>query len=319
MAASAGLRTLSALKYLGTFGSSVALYQTIGNPPVENAIRQSTNSSGGLQQIFQPSAIDMDLQDLKSPLVSENISHSQVIEINPQPADKIRETVEFVTSNPEMLSSLLQRDIPHLSREKVGLICDTVVKCFQDDDIMGAIRTKIRTLPPPPAPAAAPPPLVNNLSDEWAELIGSHKCCMCIDLLAAPCILSCGHSFCGECITNHLNRCVSIENDDGIEISLTCPMCRHEITGRPTFERVLDEDIGNKVQSFPDCPEKRDWSYRRETFKTKLMLTDNQKKGKKYQASEIDFDEATNEAVVAVALAVVIFLVFYKCIIPLAK
>jgi hypothetical protein len=312
MAASAGVRTLSALKFLGTFGSSLALYQTVLSPPVENAIRQS-NSSGGLQQqIFQPSALDMDLQELKSPLSSENNSNSQLIEIHPQ-TDKIRETVEFVTSNPEILSSLLRKDIPHLSPERVGLICDTVVKCFQDDDIMGAIRTKIRTLPaPPPSTTAAPAPIMNNLSDDWADLIGSHKCCMCIDLLAAPCILSCGHSFCGECITNHLNRCVAIENEDGLEISLTCPMCRHEITGRPTFERVLDEDIGNKVQSFPDCPEKRDWSYRRETFKTKLMLNENHKKGKKYQTSEIDMDEATNEAVIAVALAVVIVLVFYN-------
>lgn len=52
------------------------------------------------------------------------------------------------------------------------------------------------------------------------------QCAICQGLVVAPHVLSCSHRFCGCCILEWTGR----END-------TCPTCRAEISGAPTFER----------------------------------------------------------------------------------
>jgi hypothetical protein len=304
MAAMLGIRTL---KYIGALGGGYAL--TIVRPNVENAIRVDTPQEVVL---FQPQS-DHQLSQTKDSGDEQTKDDNQPIANDLILIDPIRNAVDLIVSNPEILSSFAAVSLsqPQIPIEKVDAICETVAQCLQDDAIMSAIRNKIRSSPAQATRAPAPStPLLCTLNDQWAQLIGSHKCCLCLDLLAAPCILNCGHSFCGECITSHSSR-VSVEDHDGLVVSPTCPMCRTVITTQPTFERVLDEDIEQKVKAFPDCSEKRDWCFRRETFKLKLMLEEKQKKSKKSQAA-LDLDIDTETWAMTIAVVVIIVLVGLK-------
>ena len=96
-----------------------------------------------------------------------------------------------------------------------------------------------------PAPAPAPavddeaglPSLVPRVvapleSDDigavCARLVNEAKCSICFELMVAPHALSCGHSFCGGCITAWMRK------------NPCCPVCRAR-TAAPAYERVLDD------------------------------------------------------------------------------
>lgn len=110
----------------------------------------------------------------------------------------------------------------------------------------------------------------------WEMLKDKYPCAICQDLLAAPSILNCSHSFCGSCLTDMIESCV-LTNTDGdddaeldelqqsCEIAYRCPQCKEEITNT-TFERLLDSDIQRLVDAVPDCEAKKHWKERRGKF-----------------------------------------------------
>lgn len=107
-------------------------------------------------------------------------------------------------------------------------------------------------------------------SSSWESIKQQYPCVICQDLLAAPIILNCSHSFCGACVDSLLDACCVVEKDSDVEIEdspilYACPSCKEEITHR-TFERLLDSDIQRLVNSVPTCEEKSSWNERRMTY-----------------------------------------------------
>jgi hypothetical protein len=77
-------------------------------------------------------------------------------------------------------------------------------------------------------PRAVAPLESDDIGAVCARLVNEAKCSICFELMVAPHALSCGHSFCGGCITAWMlkNPC--------------CPVCRAR-TAAPAYERVLDD------------------------------------------------------------------------------
>ena len=128
---------------------------------------------------------------------------------------------------------------------------------------------------------------------QWDELVTDHSCMICRDLLAAPVITNCSHSFCGICLTDHMD---SIESTD-IEVLHPCPVCNKHISYE-TYETVLDESIVTKVKLISPCKFKDNWGKRRQEY---LML-----RKKNNKAVNHNLDVAIQCAIPVLAFLVVV-------------
>jgi Zinc finger, C3HC4 type (RING finger) len=126
---------------------------------------------------------------------------------------------------------------------------------------------------------------------QWDDLARDHPCRLCKELLAAPVITNCSHSFCGACLNDHIESISSID----IDVVHSCPCCRYPIL-TPIYERVLDENIAKKVGTLSRCCMSVRWQERRDKY-----LKDKQKKAK-------NFDRITTEAI-QIAIPIVALLV----------
>ncbi|XP_076118863.1 E3 ubiquitin/ISG15 ligase TRIM25-like [Alosa pseudoharengus] len=79
------------------------------------------------------------------------------------------------------------------------------------------------------------------------------NCCVCLDLLKDPVTVSCGHSFCLNCITGCWNK----EDQKGV---YSCPQCRETFTPRPVLRRntmlteVMEKLKKTELQSDAKAP-----------------------------------------------------------------
>lgn len=109
--------------------------------------------------------------------------------------------------------------------------------------------------------ASRPLEIFHTSALQWDELVAYHQCMICKDLLAAPVITGCSHSFCGMCLTNHME---SIYSKD-IEVIHPCPVCDEHIVNE-TYEAILDEAIARDVHRIPSCTAKQNWIRRRNDY-----------------------------------------------------
>ncbi|XP_056392674.1 E3 ubiquitin/ISG15 ligase TRIM25-like [Hyla sarda] len=72
----------------------------------------------------------------------------------------------------------------------------------------------------------------------WGEEL---TCCICLDIYKEPVTLSCGHSFCMECIRD------TFETQEGYGF-FSCPECRDNFKTRPLLQRNLR--LNNIVETF---------------------------------------------------------------------
>ena len=130
---------------------------------------------------------------------------------------------------------------------------------------------------------------------QWDELVADNQCMICKDLLAAPVITGCSHSFCGICLTDHLNSILSAD----VEVVHPCPMCEKHIV-YDTYETNLDEAIKKDVKRIPDCKAKEQWTKRRNEYLLK-------KNNNKMFNDELDF--AIRYAIPVVAMLVIVCMI----------
>ena len=130
---------------------------------------------------------------------------------------------------------------------------------------------------------------------QWDDLARDHTCLICKELLAAPVITNCSHSFCGVCLADHIGSISSID----IDVVHSCPSCRDPISFT-TYERVLDENIAKKVGKLSRCCMSIRWQERRDK-----QLKQSLKKAEK-------FSRGTEEAIqIAIPIiAVVLVMIF---------
>jgi hypothetical protein len=79
------------------------------------------------------------------------------------------------------------------------------------------------------------------------------------ELLAAPLIINCSHSFCGVCLADHLGSISSID----IDVVHSCPCCGDPILFT-TYERVLEGNITEEVGTLSRCSMSVRWQERRD-------------------------------------------------------
>lgn len=141
---------------------------------------------------------------------------------------------------------------------------------------------------------------------EWNALVEQHKCAICQDVLAAPVLTECSHSFCGTCFDSF----TKIESPDHHHVA--CPSCRIVLdSSTGVFERNLDEAIEMKVDSIADCEAKRDYKARRETYIASKL-------GGKFGKSKKNEDEESANMrrffdIAVPVVAVIVFVLIVLC------
>jgi hypothetical protein len=142
---------------------------------------------------------------------------------------------------------------------------------------------------------------------KWDELRQRFKCCICLDVLAAPLVTSCTHNYCGYCLQECMAKCDATE-----AITYNCPECR-EPFDNTTYERTLDDEIRRQVDSIvsftdEELKAKEDWEVRRTKFLSDYNKSQPTSKTK--SSDLLDFNE--KKYVIVSALAVFVLVLVYN-------
>ena len=129
----------------------------------------------------------------------------------------------------------------------------------------------------------------------WEDLSGDHSCMICREMLAAPLITNCSHSFCGVCLSEHVDKITSID----IDVVHPCPVCSDPISFT-TYERVLDENIAKKAATINGGFLKVRWQDRRRQYLKSL------------KRSQYNFNRNTEKAIqIAIPLVAIVVVMMF--------
>ncbi|CAG8509521.1 2849_t:CDS:2 [Ambispora gerdemannii] len=81
--------------------------------------------------------------------------------------------------------------------------------------------------------------VIESLQAESKQLKPGLTCVICVEFMSNPCTVSCGHTFCYECLR------------DWLKIRRECPTCRMKITQRPALSFVVKEQVETYVERLP--------------------------------------------------------------------
>eukprot|EP01039_Chlorochromonas_danica_P006526 gene6527-7197_t len=204
-----------------------------------------------------------------SHLIRRQFNDKTVINLiqSPPTTTEVNNAIEVFREHPEAMGMVLPSDIELHQLDSLlervreislapGLI-DALARKMDKKEQVEEKKTIVSSIP-----SFEHPP------KEWLELRYKYPCSICQDVLAAPVLLECEHSFCGHCIMEHCQACQS--ND--IEVVYKCPVCCEEYVD-PRYERQLDGTICDAVENIPDCKAKREWTERRELYLSERKKT----------------------------------------------
>lgn len=98
----------------------------------------------------------------------------------------------------------------------------------------------------------------------WEQMAEKQRCVICQDLLCAPMVLKCSHSYCFHCLQEFTNKCQPA--DGSAEVVHTCPLCPYEFKMEDAiFVRTMHDNITEEVMHFPAVV-KKGWEERLATY-----------------------------------------------------
>lgn len=168
-------------------------------------------------------------------------------------------------------SGVLEKRFPTISKKALDKTLDLVRDLLHEPSLMKALKEQIdiqKTL------SSSSMSVVSSISEdnqfelidhEWMVLAKRNECKLCHDLLAAPHLLNCEHSFCKSCLNTHLDSC-SLDGHSSVELIHKCPVCKEEIFGDYRYEATLDENIASEAENLSESVYYKEWSLRRKVF-----------------------------------------------------
>ncbi|KAG9293689.1 hypothetical protein G9A89_019026 [Geosiphon pyriformis] len=81
--------------------------------------------------------------------------------------------------------------------------------------------------------------VIESLQAETKQLNPGLTCVVCVEYMTNPCTISCGHTFCYECLR------------DWTKIRRECPTCRKKITHPPTLSFLVKQQVETFVERLP--------------------------------------------------------------------
>jgi hypothetical protein len=184
--------------------------------------------------------------------------------------------LDMIHENPDVLQDILPSYFSTHQREAV---IKGALQLSRNETLMNSLHLKLSS----GCNSQEQPELKSEVADNnaiqfWQQLQTKFPCGICRDVLAAPILLPCSHSFCGSCVQDLISSCEIIPTSSGSvfsgrtgtaepEVVSACPVCRQEISNRPIFERNLAAVIEAEVQQMRgDCQGKEDWLERQRSY-----------------------------------------------------
>jgi hypothetical protein len=176
---------------------------------------------------------------------------------------EIGAAIETVREHPALLRSCLPHKVSDATMNKV-------LRYLDDQNVVQSMRSKIAQLEAKSVLKeklcpVCPDQFSLSLDLSWEQLKDKYPCVICQDVLAAPVVLNCTHSFCGACCSDLMESIAPADSSAAEHVSHRCPSCKTEIESL-TFERNLDENLLLLVKAVPDCEAKVMWMERRAAY-----------------------------------------------------
>lgn len=206
---------------------------------------------------------------------------------NPPQLEELSSAISTLDENPELFDSCLPPQFQHRNHELRETVLNGVRQMLSDPHLLRQTCAKIGQATMQPQSLASVelvkiPESTVAQSTATAVLDGTvtwdalcdefRTCTICLDLLAAPTIINCGHSFCGLCIDDYMASCRAHECN--VDVVHCCPNDRSEFNNA-TFERLLDSLILRKVESLTNLTVsetklKEEWLKRRDAYLVRI-------------------------------------------------
>ncbi len=248
----------------------------IANQPIARGIYSGSNSYPIVDSINDGNDISRNNKNIRSGAVDNPVGTGTELHIIRNQLEKAPITyleaecaISTLIERPGVLEPIIDSVLPRHVEVDIQRVFSAVRQIVTDQEIVCTTLSKIEANKNDTAQrmtcaiTAAPS---SSSNPNWDRLAEKYCCSLCRDVFAVPHILECKHTFCWDCLHQHLSTCSS--EDPNIPVVHNCPECRCPITDEATHELRYDEIICNEVESFPDCEEKHNWKEKRLRFET---------------------------------------------------